>query len=173
MAEYKVEIINGKEYGVYVDDEGIPMILGDPQKDQAEAIAKAVNKKESIFNPDDLHKHFVDDEPKPTFNYPTNNDLEEMDRLSPSEIVIEQMRKNGDYDIDPRFNAPRYYEGTSIPTEEYIMYMNDKSNQDLIYGDKLRQRRKLINGLIIGFAIGIPATLFLGYIIFKSIQMFN
>ena len=44
MGKYTVEIINGKEYGVYIDDEGIPMILGDPQKDMAEAIVKAQEK---------------------------------------------------------------------------------------------------------------------------------
>ena len=172
MGEVKVEIINGKEYIVTYNENGIPLIHGNPQKDQAEAIAKAtaeaqkelinsqnnkIIKEENYFNTDDLD----DDEQEEVDN------LLKVDKLSPAQSIIESMKRNGDYDIDPRFGAPRFYNGTAIRTKEYDEYLDKIGHESYVEGQKYLKRLNFWKKFLIIVPIMLVGLAITGYIFYE------
>lgn len=167
MGRTEYRIINGKEYLVYINDEGCETVIGDPMKDEAEAHARAIEE--------------VLDRNRNTYVEPTPHKFDEemeerlravsemskrnahdkgYDTLDDYNRIIAYHERAGHYKPDPKYGVPQFIKGTDETNPEYLKRMNKDLERRRVAADRHEQTLKGIWLLIVIVAVIGLATLF-------------
>lgn len=153
MGRTEYRIINGREYLVYINDEGCETVLGDPMKDEAEAHAKAI---EDVLNRnrqidfDTPAPHKFDDEMKERLDAIDKISKRNFNAQSDYDRIIAYHKKAGHYKPDPELGVPHFIDGTDEVNPEWVKRLGEKSRKDMEDLKRGRERKKGI-AIVLGF----------------------